>query len=420
MHKPELLAPIQDHTTLRAALHAGADAVFFGVRGFNMRVAAKNFAIEDLSEVTTIVHEAGAQAYLALNTIIYDDELGGMEEVVQAAHNAGIDAVICWDLSVIRACKRIGIPFHVSTQASIANSEAARFYKEIGAERVVLARECTLEQVRTIQEQANVEIEVFVHGAMCVSMSGRCFLSQFSTCKSANRGACLQPCRRNYVIKDADTGVEFEVGADHILSPQDLCTLPFLEELMATNVDCFKIEGRNKGPEYVADVTSVYREMIDLIWEHRDTLETQETQALLAERKLALMPKLTRVFNRGFSNGFYMGKPMNAWSNTSDNAATEKKVAIGVVTNYYKQAGAAEVRVEGNTGFQPGDTLLIQGPTTGHVRLPVTSIEVDHHPRERAMQGDMVAIACPQLVRTHDRVYVVHLHEPTASRHAAS
>lgn len=417
MTKPELLAPIQDHTTLRAALEAGADAVFLGVRGFNMRVAAKNFAVEDLKDVAAVVHEAGAKAYLALNTIIYDDELAGMEQVVQAAHNAGIDAIICWDLAVIRGCKRIGIPFHVSTQASIANTEAARFYKELGAERVVLARECTLEQVRTIQEQANVEIEVFVHGAMCVSMSGRCFLSQFSTCKSANRGACLQPCRRNYVIKDTDTGVEFEVGADHILSPQDLCTLPFLEELMATNVDCFKIEGRNKGPEYVADVTSVYREMIDLIWEHRNSLDTQDTQALLAERKVALMPKLARVFNRGFSNGFYMGRPLDAWSTTSDNAATEKKVAVGVVTNYYKQAGAAEVRIEGDTGFSVGDTLIIQGPTTGHVRLPVSSIEVDNHPRGQGAQGDVVAVSCPTRVRTNDRVYLVRNTAKEPGRH---
>lgn len=418
MKKPELLAPTQDRTTLRAALDAGADAIFFGVRGFNMRVSAKNFDVHDIHEVATTAHQAGAKAYLALNTIIYDDELEDMEHLVQAAHDAGVDAIICWDLAVIRAAKHIGIPFHTSTQASIANTEAARFYKELGAERVVLARECSLEQVKAIQQHAGVEIEVFVHGAMCVSISGRCFLSQFSTCKSANRGACLQPCRRNYVLKDADTGVEFEVGADHILSPQDLCTLPFLEDLMAADVDCFKIEGRNKGPEYVADVTSVYREMIDLVWEHRNSLDTQDTQALLTEKKVELLPKLSRVFNRGFSNGFYMGKPMDAWSKTTDSAATEKKVAVGIVTNYYKKAAAVEIHVQNAETLSVGDTLLIQGETTGAVRIEITSLEIDHTSVEIATQGDTVAVACPAHVRTNDRVYVVRSTSKDDGRHS--
>lgn len=418
MKKPELLAPIQDRTTLRAALDAGADAVFFGVRGFNMRVSAKNFTTEDLPDIVSTVHEAGAKAYLALNTIIYDDELEVMDRVVQAAHDAGVDAIICWDLAVIHAAKRIGIPFHTSTQASIANTEAAKFYKTLGAERVVLARECSLEQVKAIQQQAGVEIEVFVHGAMCVSISGRCFLSQFSTCKSANRGACLQPCRRNYVLKDADTGVEFEVGADHILSPQDLCTLPFLEDLMAAGVDCFKIEGRNKGPEYVSDVTSTYREMIDLVWEHRDTLDTQDTQALLAEKKVELLPKLSRVFNRGFSNGFYMGKPLDAWAKTTDSAATEKKVAIGVVTNYYKKAAAVEIHVQNAETLSVGDTLLVQGETTGNARLAVDSLEIDHKAVSSAAQGDMVAVACAIPVHRNDRVFVVRSTKNETGRHA--
>jgi len=258
---------------------------------------------------------------------------------------------------------------------------------------------------------------VFVHGAMCVSISGRCFMSQFTSCKSANRGACLQPCRRNYILKDVDGLFELEVGPDHILSPQDLCTLPFLEELMQADVDCFKIEGRNKGPEYTHEVTAAYREMIDLVWEHRDTLRHGETQKLLEETKERLLPNLARVFNRGFSRGFYMGKPLDAWSTTSDNAATEKKVYLGEVTNFYKQAGAAEVHIKAQETLKLGDTLLFQGPTTGHVRQTAESMQIEHQSVTTATQGDSIAIACTERVRTGDKVYLVRDASLVADRH---
>jgi putative protease len=402
--KPEVLAPVQDFTTLTAAIQAGADAFFFGVRGFNMRVAAKNFTVEDLPKIMEVARAAEVKAYLALNIIVYEEELADVREVLVAAQAAGVDAVICWDLAVIEIAKEVGIEVHISTQASISNSVSANFYKKLGVTRVVLARECSLEQIKEIKKQTGLEIETFIHGAMCISVSGRCFLSQFSMCSSANRGECRQPCRREYIIKDTEGEFEYEIGTDYVLSPKDMCTLPFIEELVYAGIDSLKIEGRNKGAEYVFDVVSVYRKLVDFVWENLAQRDEEEFKQELAELKASLMPKLERVFNRGFSDGFYMGKPINEWAGVSGSAATEKKVHLGRVVKYYPKISVAEVAIQAGTTLALGEEVLFQGPHTGNYRTEVTSMQVEHEAIEEAKQGDIVAIKLDTPVRTNDVV----------------
>ncbi len=409
MKKPELLSPTQDMTSLTAALTAGADAVFFGVHGFNMRVTAKNFSKQDMEGVVNKVHDAGKKVYLALNTIIYDDEQPAMQAVLEEAKRVGVDAIICWDLSVVQYALQLKLPVHLSTQASVANSASAQFFKDMGVERIVLARECTLEQITHIKETVGVEVETFIHGAMCVSISGRCFMSQFSTCHSANRGECRQPCRRNYRITDTEGEYEFEVGKDYVLSAKDLCTLPFIERLVDAGIDCFKIEGRNKSAEYVKEVTSVYRDIIDFIWEHRDTRDTETFSNALAEKKEQHMSNLSRVFTRGFSNGFYLGKPVNEWTHAYGNVGTEKKVYIGKVLNVYKKAGEMEVKIETNETIQVGDELYLQGERTGSKRIQIHSMQKNNTSIESAKQGETVAIAVHTDVRRGDMVSKIEL-----------
>lgn len=404
MQKPEILSPIQDFTSLTAAIDAGADAVFFGVVGFNMRVTAKNFTVDDIPYIVEQAHAAHVKVYIALNTIVYQDELEEVRSVLQASKDAGVDAVICWDMSVIQIAKSIGLPIHLSTQASVANAEAALFYKEMGISRIVLARECDLEQIKKIKEKADIEIEVFIHGAMCVSISGRCFMSQFTTCHSANRGACRQPCRRNYIITDVEGEYEFEVGPNYVLSPKDICTLPFIEELVFAGIDCFKIEGRNKSAEYVYQVTSVYREVVDFVWNNKDRANTPAFKKELAELKEKHMKNLERVFTRGFSSGFFLGKPLNEWTNAYGNVGTERKVFVGKVVKVYKKIQVAEVKIEAHESISLGDELYIQGEKTGIIRTVVSSMEIEHEKVSQAHQGDIVAIKMQGVVRERDMV----------------
>ena len=407
MKKPEILSPVQDIVSLKAAIDAGADAVYFGIRGFNMRVTAKNFTVEDLPKITKIARGAGVRTYLALNTIIYEEEIDEMRDILQKAKETGVDAVICWDLSVIQAAKDIGLETHLSTQASVSNSEAALFYKNLGITRIVLARECSLEQIKKIKEKTGIEIETFIHGAMCVSISGRCFMSQFSTGNSANRGACRQPCRRNYMIKDVEEEFEYEVGPDYVLSPKDLCTLPFIEKLVFSGIDCFKIEGRNKSPEYVSDTTAVYRKIVDFIWDNKDKQGDKTFQKDLAEIKKRLIKKLERVFNRGFSDGFYMGKPLNSWTDSYGSAATERKIFLGKITHVYDKIKVAELKIETDKPLHVGDEIFIQGANTGNFRTVVRSMEIEHKKVKQAEQGNFVAIKIDKKVRCNDVVYQV-------------
>ncbi len=405
MKKPEILSPVQDFTSLSAAINSGADAVFFGVLGFNMRATAKNFTILDIPKIVEKAHKKNVKVYIALNTIIYEEEIIPMKKILEECKNAGVDAVICWDFAVIQTAKEIGLEVHLSTQASVANTDSALFFKKLGIPRVVLARECDLEQIKKIKKNTDLEIETFVHGAMCVSISGRCFMSQFTNCNSANRGACRQPCRRNYIIKDVEGEYEFEVGQNYILSPKDLCALPFLEKLVFAGIDSFKIEGRNKSPEYVSVVTKAYREVVDFIFEHEKDLEKEDVKNEFAKLKEMHMENMSTVFNRGFSDGFYMGKPMKSWADSAGNTATERKTFIGKINKIYKKINVIEIKIQANESLSVGDKIYIQGEKTGSLREKVNSMEIEHEKVKSAKQGEFVAIKIEGEVRKNDDVY---------------
>jgi putative protease len=404
MKKPELLAPIQDYMSLSAAVNNGADAVYFGIKGFNMRAGAKNFTLKDLPKISRIAKESNVKTYLAINTIIHQEELKKIEKILKKVKEADIDAVICWDPAVIQMAKELKMEVHISTQASVANSEAVNLYKKIGAKRVVLARECSLEQIKKIKKETTVEIEVFIHGAMCVSISGRCFLSQFLHGKSANRGECQQPCRRKYLIKEIRGEKELEIGEDYVLSPKDLCTLSFIEKILEVDVDCLKIEGRNRSPEYVATVTRAYRTIIDFYYENKTKKNFKENFAKL---KKELLKKLKTVFHRGQSSGFYMNKPLNDWVKGDGNQATETKERIGVVAHYYKKIGVAEILIQGRKTIKIGDELFFQGPSTGSLRNKIISLEIEHKAVKMAKEGDKVATKTTSPVRKNDVVFLV-------------
>jgi putative protease len=388
-----LLAPAQDFTCLRAAINAGCDAVYFGIDEMNMRSAAHNFRPGDLPELSRVCRGAGVRAYLAMNTIIFPGEQEAVEALLEAAVGL-VDAVICWDPAVIRACRERGHGIHISTQASVTNVPAACFYRDQGAVRIIPARECTLDDVVAIRAGAGIEVETFIHGAMCVSYSGRCFLGQDIFGKSGNRGACLQPCRREYVIKEVEEGEEYILGQDYVMSARDLCTMPFIEELVAAPIDAFKIEGRNRNAEYVDTAVRCYRRAIDAC----------RAGVLSAEMKAGLVDELQRVYNRKFSEGFYHGRPVGSFAESRRSQAEYRKEYVGLVTNYYDQARVAAVRVLSNT-FRVGDDLMIQGCTSGLVRCRVGEIRVEGACVEEAPRG-VVTLPLEQLVREGDKVYV--------------
>lgn len=395
LKKPELLSPVSDFTSLISAINAGADSVYFGLKELNMRINAKNFTLSELKKVVKICHRHKIKAYLTLNTIIYDSELNKVIKILKKAKESKIDAVICWDNSVILEAKKLKIPIHISTQASVSNSESAEFYKFLGAKRIVLARELSLEQIKKIKKNVDIEIECFIHGAMCVSISGRCFMSQFVFGKSANRGDCIQPCRRRYLLKDIEEGYELELGNNHVLSPKDLCTLPFIEKLIESKIDTFKIEGRSRSPEYVKVVTECYRKAIDAYFENK----------LTKELKNKLMQELEKVYNRGFSSGFYLGKPINEFIESSNQSKT-KKVFIGMIKNYYKRNGVGEFKLF--TGkLKVNDTIMIQGPTTGVMEQKVKSMEIEHKKVNSVKKGNSFGIKVDKEVRKNDKVFLV-------------
>ena len=408
--------------SLRAALDAGADAVYFGAGGLNMRKRARNFSLEDLSSVVGSCRDAGAKAYLTLNTIVYENELPVLERNLDAAAEAGVDAVICWDGAVMDAATERGLDVHLSTQASVSNSrEIIRHYRLNGIRRFVLARECSLQHIRAIQaslaatlgdESRQIELETFIHGAMCVSVSGRCFLSEYTVGQSANRGACLQPCRREYRIIDVEGEYEYEIGRDYVMSPRDLCTMPFLDKVLNSGISSLKIEGRMRNPEYVSTVVGAYREAVDF-WHRNLAGEAvdpsygsgrQNAVEEFEKLKTELTAKLRTVFNRDFSAGFYMGRPAGDWTRSGNSQATRRKETVGIVVNYYRKVGAAELKIQG-AGFEVGDDLLVQGPTTGSLSFTVESIQVDGQNVERAGQGEHVAVKVPGRVRINDAVY---------------
>jgi putative protease len=398
---PELLSPVSDRVMLRAAIDAGADAVYFGLKNLNMRATAKNFDLKELPEIVQICHNhktsqgRPVKAYLTVNSIVYTEELEELRKIISAAKKAGVDAVICWDTAVISECKKQNVPFHISTQASVSNKEAAEFYKKLGARRIILARELSLDQIRDIIKNADTEIETFIHGAMCVSISGRCFMSQHLFKRSANRGDCLQPCRREYKIVDEENN-DLILGNDYVMSPKDLCALPFIDKLIEAGITAFKIEGRARSPEYVKVVTECYRTAIDAVE------KKQFTKALVDQ----LVGKLNTVYNRGFSRGFYFGTPnSDDFTDTGGTKATAQKAYVGYVKNFFKQQMVAEIQLEAGK-LNVGDKIMVQGPTTGVQEQIVSSMEINHKPVKEVEKRN-VGVRLNFVARENDQVFVI-------------
>jgi len=385
--KHELLAPAGDFPSLIAAVKSGADAVYFGLQEFNMRDSAKNFKLQDLKKINKITGK-NIKRYLTLNTIIYDNEIKKIESIIKKV-KPYIDAIICWDLSVIKLCKKHKIPFHISTQASVSNSKAAEFYKKLGAERINLARELNLKQIKKISKI--LPVEIFIHGAMCVSISGRCFTSQFLQNKSANRGQCTHPCRREYTIKDSENH-ELKLENNKVISAKDLCTLPFIEKLKKANISAFKIEGRNRNAEYVNTVTKIYRKALD------KKLTKKETQSSLKELK--------KVYNRGFSSGFYLKLPTSDDFSESENGeAKEKKLFVGRIEKYWNKIKVAQVKIL--TGkLKINNEIYIKGNTTGIIRAKIKSMEINKKQVKEAKKPQDIAIQLPKC-RKGDEVYLI-------------
>ncbi len=394
---PELMAPAGNWTMLTAAVHAGANAIYFGVEILNMRAKAVNFTTEELPKISAYCKERNVKTYLTLNTIVYEEEISEAEDIISACKNSGIDRIICWDLAISEICKKYEMPFCISTQASISNSLSANFYKSLGAVRVVLARECSLEEIKKIRKSTDLEIEAFIHGAMCIAVSGRCFMSHHLFGKSANRGECIQPCRREYEIIDNSIGKSMIIGEDYVLSPKDLCTIEFIDQLIESGIDSFKIEGRKRSPEYVAKVVSVYRKAIDLYFEGKLNIET----------KKELLSELEKVYNRGFSSGFYFDIPSSTeYADIYGSKATTRKEYIGKVLNYFKKAGVVFISLEsGKISLE--DEILIIGSTTGVVSTKITNILKDDIKSPEAVKGDKITLPCNETVRPNDLVYIV-------------
>ena len=389
--KPELLAPAGSFPMLVAAINAGADAVYFGLKEFSMRANAKNFEIKDLEEIQKICSKKNIKKYITLNTIIYDNEIPRIEKILKKIKKH-IDAVICWDLSIIELCRKNKIPFHVSTQASIANTESARFYQKLGAERIVLARELNLNQIKKISKNLpKLGIECFIHGAMCVAVSGRCFTSQFLFNCSANRGRCIQPCRRTYTITDEENN-QLKIENSRVMSAKDLCTLPFIEKIKKAGITSFKIEGRNRDARYVDKVVRIYRKALD------NKLTKTETNKLIKE--------LEKVYNRKFSSGFYIKSPTpDDFSDTENSSAKEKKHFIGLVTHYYDKIGVATIKL--SSDIKLNDKIVIIGKTTGIIETKADYIESQKKPIKKASRPEEIGIKIPNRVRKNDEVYKI-------------
>ncbi len=410
---PEIMAPVGDFITLSAALKAGADAVYFGLKGWNMRATAKNFSPAEMSKIVDECSKRGVKAYLALNNIYYEGERKKVREIVRKSFESGVNAVIAWDFSVIAAAKEFSMPVFLSTQASVSNSTSiASYYKHFGITRFVLARECPLSDIPKIRkslrrelskgESERIEFEVFAHGAMCVSLSGRCFLSGFSCGESANRGKCRQLCRRQYRISDVhDASLNFTLENHCVMSSKDLCTLPFIEELFGAGVDSLKIEGRNRNALYVESVVSAYKCARDFYFSGRRNKNFKFEFEKLKEN---LLGKLKTVFNRGFSSGFYMGKTVDDWT-SSGNIATEKKVIVGHVLNYFTKSHIAHIIID-DVSLSTGDEIHIEGNRTGFVKLRIDELRGnDGTPVKSVLKGENATFVCSEKLRSMDRIY---------------
>lgn len=401
----EIMAPVGSRESLAAAIKAGAGSVYFGIGQLNMRAhSASAFTIDDLREIASTCAEHGIKTYLTVNTIIYGEDLAPMREIIDAAHEAGISAVIASDVAVMMYCREVGMEVHLSTQLNISNVEALKFYARF-ADVVVLARELRMEQVaeihRAIVEEnicgpsgRQVRIEMFCHGALCMAVSGKCYMSLHEANRSANRGECVQICRRSYTATDNETGAQLEIDNKYIMSPKDLKTVRFIDRMMEAGVRVFKIEGRARGPEYVLTVVRCYKEAIAAVL---DGTFTEERKDLWDQR-------LATVFNRGFWDGYYQGQRLGEWNKHYGSCATERKVYVGKGVKYFSRLGVAEFTVEASE-FVPGDKLLITGPTTGALYVIPTEVHGNHGPVDRARKGTRISIAVPEKVRPSDKLF---------------
>ena len=401
----EIMAPVGSRESLAAAINAGADSVYFGIGQLNMRShSANHFTIDDLREIASICSEHGIKTYLTVNTIIYGEDIDTMHQIVDAAAEAGISAVIASDVAVMTYCRQRGVEVHLSTQLNISNIEALKFYAQF-ADVVVLARELNMEQVAEIYRQIEqqhvcgpsgqlVRIEMFCHGALCMAVSGKCYMSLHDANRSANRGQCVQICRRSYTVTDNETGNQLEIDNKYIMSPKDLKTIRFMDQMMKAGVRVFKIEGRARGPEYVHTVVSCYKEAVSSVINGTFT----------EERKDEWDQRLATVFNRGFWDGYYQGQTLGEWNRHYGSNATERKVLVGKVIKYFSKLGVAEVAVEASE-FGLGDKLLITGNATGALWLTADEIRYDLKPVERALQRQRVSIPVPEKVRPNDKLF---------------
>ncbi len=407
----EIMAPVGSYESLSAAIQAGAGSVYFGVGKLNMRShSANHFDLSDLRQIAETCNAHNIKTYLTVNTIIYEADLPTMREILDAAHEAGISAIIASDVAVMTYCRQIGLEVHLSTQLNITNTEALKFYAQF-ADVSVLARELNMEQVQQIHEEIlrtpilgpkgePVRIEMFCHGALCMAVSGKCYMSLHAQNRSANRGECVQICRRSYLLTDRETDNEIEVDNKYLMSPKDLKTIRFVDRMMKAGVRVFKIEGRARGPEYVYTVVKCYREAIQSVLDGTFT----------EEKKDAWDKQLATVFNRGFWDGYYQGQTIGEWNDHYGSRATERKVLVGKVTKYFARIGVAEVAVEANT-FSVGDKLLITGNTTGAMYLEANEIRYDLHPVDKALQGQRISIAVPGKVRPNDKFFRIDMVE---------
>lgn len=402
------MAPVGSYESLRAAIQAGADAVYFGIGNLNMRSrSAANFTIDDLEKICSIAKHAGIRTYLTLNTIIYNHELDEMRQLVDAAKRVGVSAIIASDMAVITYARSVGVEVHISTQCNISNTEAVRFFSQ-WADVMVTARELPLRQVAEITQYIRdndirgpkgelVQIEVFAHGALCMSVSGKCYLSLDNYNYSANRGACLQLCRREYLVKDLESDIELVVDNKYIMSPKDLCTIDFLDKIVKAGVRVLKIEGRGRSADYVKTVVECYKEAVSAI---ADGSYTQERIAGWKQR-------LSTVFNRGFWDGYYMGRKMGEWTERYGSQATENKVYLGLIKNYFNRIGVAEAQMQTAEVLRPGDEVMVIGETTGVYRATVGELRLERDPVAEVRQGDRFSFATTEQLHRGDKLYRV-------------
>ncbi|MFM6935738.1 MAG: peptidase U32 family protein [Flavobacteriales bacterium] len=405
--KVELMSPAGSYEALMSAIKAGCDSIYFGIEQLNMRArSSNNFTLEDLKKISAIGHEHNVKMYLTLNTILYQHDMNLMRTIVQAAKDDGINAVIASDFAVMQFAKQIGIPVHISTQANVTNVETVAFFASF-ADVVVLSRELSLKQVAEISREIErqqikgpsgnlVRLEIFAHGALCMAVSGKCYLSLHSHFSSANRGACIQNCRHTYLVTDKEDGTEYELDNEYIMSAKDLCTIDFIDQIVDAGVSVLKIEGRGRAADYVYTSTQCYREAIDALG------TPNFTPAAVEQWK----ERLSTVFNRGFWDGYYLGRKMGEWSKVPGSVASQKKLYIAKGLHYYDKIGVAEFDCEAYS-LKVGDEIIITGPTTGYIETKVESIHVNNGPTEEVSKGQVFSIPLAEKIRPTDKLYKI-------------